>query len=1309
MSPKSGTGQKGPLFMMPQTATPSTQETDADKKEQHPVVYLQPVDDGLTLPKLLFMEKEWTWSSLIVNIVRTLGASLERDSEIDAVLPGQYMIDAFKRNLSLKSEKDGAILCEELAKLDLIMVRTDGVHENEMFEPEYEYSLVYHMKPHILNSVRFVRSGAAFEVDTVDEAVEQMQDVIVKLTNRMNRLKGFYSKLDDSGTLLTDWLLLSEDPQYLRFQELSCILQVICGSSEGSADSMLFKVAQQRPEFWRRFMIALYHLMVDHAMADLGTVATDAPTYTRWEFFTSVTYDLGGFLLSLRDIEHAILRGNQYPPPGELLRVMGKDDPRRGFTLNPVYADPRIHFLLSCGAKSCPPAVSIAKLSDDRWDSLAAEAAKSFVTDESNVKYDGDQNVLHLNKIFSWYKKDFGGTDALMLLNLRRYGGEDWKIGAEIADKTPKIKYMKYDWHPSASRIKTYSPAKSDSNAFKMISSYLKTSFGTPTARSRFAEIRQERRELEPEEKKAAEELQARMRKLEEENEKAREATARKFQLQVEHAKASPGGAVVVRPEEVGMASEKKAEDKKEVDGRHHHCGCLASPSLPSNITVEEGSVPLPDVLKSHTLPKPLEGVLKVQLAPAAVINLTANVGDIVEISLVGNPTTGYSWEDADRRWLTSNGGGIERRSLGAVRLVGGGAGRQVVSGKGPEEREGSSEILEYLAKVYKVNPHPVGYVGTGGIYYFYYQALRPGSCQLRFVYTRPWEHIPIPEQDCAGVNVVVHNRTTPPPPPPASAEGDSKWIVQLPEEEKGQASVTVLQQLSRLACSNLMQGLLGAISAVDGIRGQLVGLSPGEGGDICEGQGDEPDKDKLIGELIFLDQILTEHALSVSSLSEKVRILIEVSDDDRSSPSPTETPSRENIRPARTESQPAPAPKVGRNENGSTSDVADRSSPSQKLEELNHEDLAPIPLKNGDDNSPSSTVIVIDDEPEQEDHEPPHLDEPRQSEAPQEGEEPVRLSKAAKKRRRKARARQRQRAIMELVNREKAGEDLSEFEVDVLESFLNDEVPLPPSGLPPELLRMARELCEEWERQQMQQEDKLEEVEYFMMELANNRVAEEAGQQRQQDAQQPDKRQHPPQSSSSSSKRPPPVFPDPQQSTARLSANDKSIPTSSQVDTQRGIPVWNEWETLGQVAWKIEDMLEEIVPAVTRPDRPSGITDARPPRLRRAGSGEMKIEIRRTLRAVREGVDSLPVQPTANHRLLELRSVMDCIEDSMFAAGEQGGPSDPPRAVVEMLRSALEKTWPRSDAQIDFRTMIERQNPPSRRRGKRSAAPGAF
>ncbi|KAF4748051.1 hypothetical protein FOZ62_031644, partial [Perkinsus olseni] len=242
MSSTSNGEQKGPIF-----GEAKKGGGDEDGAAKSSVVYIQPVEDGLSLPKLLFMEKEWSWSSLIVNIIRTLGASLERDFEIDAVFPGQYMIDAFKRNLSLKNEQDASILCEELAKLDLIMVRTDGVHENERFDPEYDYSLVYHLKPHVLNSVRFVRSGTPFEVGGVDEAVAQMQDVIVKLTKRMNRLKGFYSKLDDSEVLVTDWLLLAEDPEYLRFQELTCMLQVICGSSEGSADSILFKVAQERP------------------------------------------------------------------------------------------------------------------------------------------------------------------------------------------------------------------------------------------------------------------------------------------------------------------------------------------------------------------------------------------------------------------------------------------------------------------------------------------------------------------------------------------------------------------------------------------------------------------------------------------------------------------------------------------------------------------------------------------------------------------------------------------------------------------------------------------------------------------------------------------------------------------------------------------------------------------------------------------------------------------------------------------------------------------------------------------------------
>ena len=69
-------------------------------------------------------------------------------------------------------------------------------------------------------------------------------------------------------------------------------------------------------------------------------------------FFDRMVYEIGGYRFSLNDIEHGILRGNRRPPY-RLLRPFGKEDQRLEFTIIPM--DPRIHFALVCGARSCPP------------------------------------------------------------------------------------------------------------------------------------------------------------------------------------------------------------------------------------------------------------------------------------------------------------------------------------------------------------------------------------------------------------------------------------------------------------------------------------------------------------------------------------------------------------------------------------------------------------------------------------------------------------------------------------------------------------------------------------------------------------------------------------------------------------------------------------------------------------------------------------------------------------------------------------------------------------------------------------------
>src|SRR5690606_8820702 len=69
-------------------------------------------------------------------------------------------------------------------------------------------------------------------------------------------------------------------------------------------------------------------------------------------FWATTAYRLGGHVCTLDDIEHGFLRCNQPHPATKKLRLE-EGDPRR--VLVEPALDPRLHFALNCGAKSCPP------------------------------------------------------------------------------------------------------------------------------------------------------------------------------------------------------------------------------------------------------------------------------------------------------------------------------------------------------------------------------------------------------------------------------------------------------------------------------------------------------------------------------------------------------------------------------------------------------------------------------------------------------------------------------------------------------------------------------------------------------------------------------------------------------------------------------------------------------------------------------------------------------------------------------------------------------------------------------------------
>lgn len=138
-------------------------------------------------------------------------------------------------------------------------------------------------------------------------------------------------------------------------------------------------------------------------------------------FFRHRAIRISGFSWSLDQIEHGILRQNRRAYL-RLRRVFSDQDIRNTFTVK--LFDPRIHFILDCGAASCPVALCY---SADTIDKELEQAERSFLA--SNLEIDHVNKRVTASKIFKWYRHDFSG----------RY------IAHHIRS-TYKVHYKRYDW-----------------------------------------------------------------------------------------------------------------------------------------------------------------------------------------------------------------------------------------------------------------------------------------------------------------------------------------------------------------------------------------------------------------------------------------------------------------------------------------------------------------------------------------------------------------------------------------------------------------------------------------------------------------------------------------------------------------------------------------------------------------------------------------------------------------------------------------------------------------------------------------------
>jgi hypothetical protein len=101
--------------------------------------------------------------------------------------------------------------------------------------------------------------------------------------------------------------------------------------------------------------------------------------------------------------------------------------------------DPRIHFALVCGARSCPP---IASYSGENLDEQLDKAAATFING-IGAQFDPGGPTLSLSRIFKWYEGDFGGRKGVLQL-VNKYRDTSGDIASA------RVRYLPYDWSVNA-------------------------------------------------------------------------------------------------------------------------------------------------------------------------------------------------------------------------------------------------------------------------------------------------------------------------------------------------------------------------------------------------------------------------------------------------------------------------------------------------------------------------------------------------------------------------------------------------------------------------------------------------------------------------------------------------------------------------------------------------------------------------------------------------------------------------------------------------------------------------------------------
>jgi hypothetical protein len=151
--------------------------------------------------------------------------------------------------------------------------------------------------------------------------------------------------------------------------------------------------------------------------------------------FGAYAYEIGGSIYSLNLIEHGVLRCNRRSPSSPLKPLRRGD---RRLASAPAELDPRVHFVLNCGARSCPP---IRVLDATSASATLELAARSYMRAETDVA--ADRGEVELPGLLKLYRADFGNRKEQLRFAARHVPQLDALLEQE---EKPSVSYASFDW-----------------------------------------------------------------------------------------------------------------------------------------------------------------------------------------------------------------------------------------------------------------------------------------------------------------------------------------------------------------------------------------------------------------------------------------------------------------------------------------------------------------------------------------------------------------------------------------------------------------------------------------------------------------------------------------------------------------------------------------------------------------------------------------------------------------------------------------------------------------------------------------------